>query len=161
MTDMRYLLTLCFLSITLMASAQQNIVQSLQNKQRATDGTVTIHQDEKITELIGTIHGRRGNATSGTGEEKKALKARGYRVQVYAGNNSRVARSEAHSMAARVKGEFPDLPVYTFFQPPRWLCRVGDFRSIEEADAAMRRLKSTGVFKEVSIVREQINIPLE
>jgi hypothetical protein len=38
---------------------------------------------------------------------------------------------------------------------------VGDFRSIEEADAAMRRLKATGVFKEVSIVREQINIPLD
>ena len=43
---------------------------------------------------------------------------------------------------------------------PRWLCRVGDFRSIEEADAMMRRLKATGVFKEVSIVRDQINIPL-
>jgi outer membrane protein assembly factor BamA len=41
------------------------------------------------------------------------------------------------------------------------LCRVGDYRSIEEADASMRRLKATGKFKEVSIVREQINIPLE
>jgi hypothetical protein len=158
---MRYFLTLCLLSLALTASAQQNIVQSLQNKQRSTDGTVTIHQDEKITELLGSIHGSHNHATTGTGEEKKTLKARGYRVQVYAGNNSRVARSEAHSMAARVKGEFPDLPVYTFFQPPRWLCRVGDFRSIEEADATMRRLKRTGVFKEVSIVREQINIPLE
>jgi hypothetical protein len=156
---MRYFLTLCLLSLALTASAQQNIVQSLQSKQRSTDGTVTIHQDEKITELLGSIHGSYNHAT--TGEEKKTLKARGYRVQVYAGNNSRVARSEAHSMAARVKGEFPDLPVYTFFQPPRWLCRVGDFRSIEEADATMRRLKRTGVFKEVSIVREQINIPLE
>ena len=35
------------------------------------------------------------------------------------------------------------------------------YRSIEEADASMRRLKATGKFKEVSIVREQINIPLE
>jgi hypothetical protein len=60
-----------------------------------------------------------------------------------------------------VRAEFPDLPVYTYFQPPRWLCRVGDFRSIEEADAAMRKLKGSGAFKEVSIVREQINIPLE
>jgi hypothetical protein len=144
-----------------MASAQQNIVQSLQTKQHYSDGTVTIHQDEKITELLGNARASHGNGTSVGGEEKKTLKARGYRVQVYAGNNSRVARSEAHSMAARVKGEFPELPVYTFFQPPRWLCRVGDFRSIEEADATMRKLKRTGVFKEVSIVREQINIPLE
>ncbi|WP_410520200.1 SPOR domain-containing protein, partial [Bacteroides sp. RTP31139st1_H2_RTP31139_211217] len=43
---------------------------------------------------------------------------------------------------------------------PRWLCRAGDFRSIEEADAMMRQLRATGVFKEVSIVKEQINIPL-
>ena len=89
------------------------------------------------------------------------MKARGYRVQVYAGNNSRTARQEANEVAEAVKGEFPDLPVYAFFQPPRWLCRVGDYRSIEEADAAMRRLKATGKFKEVSIVREQINIPLD
>ena len=106
--------------------------------------------------MIGSIHTK-----STTGEEKKTLKARGYRVQVYAGNNSRVARSEANNMATKVKGEFPELPVYAYFQPPRWLCRVGDFRSIEEADAAMRRLKATGIFKEVSIVREQINIPLD
>ena len=128
--------------------AQQNIVESLQ-RNRAGEGTVTIRQDPKITGLIGSIY--TGNVTGG---EQKMLKARGYRVQVYAGNNSRVARNEANNVAAKVKEEFPDMPVYAYFQPPRWLCRVGDFRSIEEADAAMRRLKATGVFKEVSIVRE-------
>jgi hypothetical protein len=35
---------------------------------------------------------------------------------------------------------------------------VGDFRSIEEADAVMRQLKETGMFKEMSIVRGQVNI---
>ena len=80
---------------------------------------------------------------------------------LYAGNNSRIARTEANEVAELVKKEFPELSVYAFFLPPRWLCRVGDYRSIEEADAAMRRLKATGKFKEVSIVREQINIPLE
>ena len=48
----------------------------------------------------------------------------------------------------------------TFFTSPRWLCRVGDFRSIEEADAMMRKLRATGIFREVSIVKDQINIPL-
>ena len=60
----------------------------------------------------------------------------------------------------QVKEHFPELTVYTSFNPPRWLCRAGDFRSIEEADAMMRQLRATGVFKEVSIVKEQINIPL-
>lgn len=151
---MRYIFILFFLTVGLSAFAQQNIVESLQSN-RAGEGTVTIHQDPKITGLIGTIYVRPIEG------EQKTLKARGYRVQVYAGNNSRVARNEANDMATKVKEEFPDMPVYAYFQPPRWLCRVGDFRSIEEADAAMRRLKATGVFKEVSIVREQINIPLD
>ena len=75
---------------------------------------------------------------------------------------ARILRYDCYKKAAEsVKEEFPELPVYAYFQPPRWLCRVGDFRSIEEADATMRSLKATGVFKEVSIVREQINIPLD
>ena len=88
------------------------------------------------------------------------LKSSGYRVQVYAGNNSRAARSEATHVASKVNEYFPDLKTYTFFTSPRWLCRVGDFRSIEEADAMMRKLRATGIFREVSIVKDQINIPL-
>lgn len=137
------------------AFAQTNIVDELQ-KQRAGQGTVTVHQDARISALLGSVYVKAENET-----EPKVLKARGYRVQVYAGNNSRIARQEANDVAEQVKAEFPELSIYAFFQPPRWLCRVGDYRSIEEADAAMRRLKATGKFKEVSIVREQINIPLE
>ena len=137
------------------AFAQTNIVDELQ-KQRAGQGTVTVHQDARISALLGSVYVKAENET-----EPKVLKARGYRVQVYAGNNSRIARQEANDVAEQVKAEFPELPIYAFFQPPRWRCRVGEYRSIEEADAAMRRLKATGKFKEVSIVREQINIPLE
>ena len=152
---MRYLLLLIGLFFGISASAQVSIVEELQ-KERAGQGTVTIHQDAGISALLGSIYVK---GTNGMGP--KILKTRGYRVQVYAGNNSRVARKEATEVAEQVKMEFPELPVYAFFLPPRWLCRVGDFRSIEEADASMRRLKATGKFKEVSIVREQINIPLD
>ena len=92
---------------------------------------------------------------------RKTLKGRGFRIQVYVGNNSRSARNEAYKVAQKVKEEFPDIPVYTYFQPPRWLCRVGDYKSIEEAHVVMRKLKDSGKFKEVAIVREQINIPIE
>ena len=153
---MRYFFALCVaLGLSLTASAQTTIVDELQIN-RLGQGKVTIHQDAKIAALLGVIYRKDPDAT-----ELTTLKARGYRVQVYAGNNSRVARNEAHKVAEQVKEEFPELPVYAFFLPPRWLCRVGDFRSIEEADASMRRLKATGGFKEVSIVREQINISLE
>ena len=146
------LIGLCF---GISVSAQVSIVEELQ-KERVGQGKVTVHQDAAISALLGSVYVKDENET-----EPKVLKSRGYRVQVYAGNNSRVARQEANDMAELIKTEFPELPVYAFFQPPRWLCRVGDYRSIEEADASMRRLRATGKFKEVSIVREQINIPLE
>ena len=151
---MRYFLFLVAFSFAFSANAQTNIIESLQTE-RVGQGMVTIHQDAKISALLGAVYVKSAD------EEPKVLKARGYRVQVYAGNNSRIARQEANEVAEQIKQEFPELPVYAFFQPPRWLCRVGDYRSIEEADASMRRLKATGKFKEVSIVREQINIPLE
>ena len=152
---MRYFLFLIGLFLGLSVSAQKSIVDELQ-KDRVGQGTVTIHQDARISALLGSAY-----VKSESGAEPKVLKTRGYRVQVYAGNNSRIARKEANEVANQIKLEFPELSVYAFFLPPRWLCRVGDYKTIEEADAAMRRLKATGKFKEVSIVREQINIPLE
>lgn len=151
---MRYILFVFLMAFGLSAFAQQNIVNELQKKEVG-QGTVNIIQDERISALLGVVYVKNDE------EEPKVLKARGYRVQVYAGNNSRIARTEANEVAELIKAEFPEIPVYAYFQPPRWLCRVGDYRSIEEADAAMRRLKSTGKFKEVSIVREQINIPID
>lgn len=152
---MRYFLCLLLLVVSFSAFAQQrNIIDELQ-KNEIGQGEVTIHQDEKISALLGVIHVKN---LSGEGS---VLKARGYRVQVYAGNGSRVARDEANEIAEKIKSEFPDIPVYTYFSSPRWLCRVGDYRSVEEADAVMRLLKNTGKFKEVSIVREQINISFE
>lgn len=151
---MRYILFVFLMAFGLSAFAQQNIVNELQKKEVG-QGTVNIIQDERISALLGVVYVKNDE------EEPKVLKARGYRVQVYAGNNSRIARSEANEVAELIKTEFPEIPVYAYFQPPRWLCRVGDYRSIEEADAAMRRLKASGKFKEVSIVREQINIPID
>ena len=152
---MRYFLLLAAFFFSLPAAAQQkNIVDELQ-KTEAGQGTVIIVQDARISAMLGKVYVKNADT-----DEPDFLKARGYRVQVYAGNNSRKARTEANEVAEEIKKAFPELPVYSFFQPPRWLCRVGDYRSIEEADAAMRMLKATGKFKEVSIVREQINIPI-
>ena len=111
----KYLLAFVFLFTASVANAQRNIIESLQTRQPG-EGVVSVHQDSYITSLIGLRYA--GNAASSGAP--KTLKARGFRVQVYAGNNSRVARNEANAMANKVKKEFPDMPVYTYFQPPRW-----------------------------------------
>ena len=153
---MKYLFfsVVAFLVSAAGAYAQSNIIESLQTR-RAGEGVVTVHQDAQISGMIGKRY------VLSPSEQPNVLRTRGFRVQVYAGNNSRQARSQAYDVAAKVKEEFADMPVYTYFQPPRWLCRVGDYKTMEEAHSAMRMLKATGVFKEVSIVREQINIPIE
>lgn len=153
MTDMKKLglLLVACMAFSIHTVAQNNIVKHLERNVPG-QGKVTIHQDARIAALIGSEY-----LPTGT-EERKVMKSQGYRIQVYAGNNTRQAKNEAYLVAERIKEHFPDLAVYTSFNPPRWLCRAGDFRSIEEADAMMRQLRATGAFKEVSIVKEQINI---
>lgn len=149
---MRKLVLLILLFTLAGVGAQaQNIIQSLERTVPG-QGRVTIHQDSHIEALIGTERPSTG--------EQKVIKTSGFRIQAYAGNNTREAKNDAYNVGSRIKVAFPELSVYTSFSPPRWICRVGDFRSIEEADATMRKMKATGMFKEVSIVKDQIIIPL-
>lgn len=134
----------------LTVSAQETVFDRLEKQQPGT-GVVNIHQDARLKALVGQMR-------SSSNAQKTVQKVQGFRVQVYAGSNSQRARTEATQMAERVKTLFPELDVYTQFISPRWLCRVGDYRSIEEADAVMRQLKSAGDFKEVSIVRSLIKL---
>lgn len=139
-----------WMGVTTELHAQDNIIKSLERYEPG-QGKVQVHQDPKITALLGNPH-----IASGEG----VIKMPGYRVQVYAGGNTREAKRDAESYGARVRNGFPELKVYTTFNPPRWLCRVGDFLSIEEADAMMRKLRKEGGFKEVTIIKEQVNIHL-
>lgn len=148
------IMCLVWLAVALLpvcAQQQQTIFDRL-SSQKVGEGEVTITQDARLESLVGQPRPS-GEGVSG---QKGTQKIAGFRVQVYAGNNSQKARAEAGRVAEKVKELFPDLQVYSQFVSPRWLCRVGDYRSIEEADAVMRRLKETGAFKEVSIVRSQI-----
>lgn len=149
---MRLIALLFFCLGSIVAWAQADIVSELTRKKPG-EGTVVLHQDARLKALL------QADAPVAAEGEARVAKIAGFRVQVYAGNNSRQARNEANLMASKVNTAFPELQVYTHFVNPRWLCQVGDFRSIEEADVAMRKLKATGEFKEVSIVRAQINIP--
>ena len=138
------------------AYGQKDILSALREKKPG-QGTVRVFQDPKIEALL-----KRSTLDILKRDESiSTTKANGYRIQVYAGNNTRAARDQANRIAKKVSDLFPDLSVYTSFQSPRWICRVGDFRSIEEADVMLRELRGTKQFKEVSIVREQILIPLD
>lgn len=83
-------------------------------------------------------------------------KVSGYRVQIYAGSNSRSSRQEAMRKAAQFKSFFPETPAYTHFYPPRWVCRVGDFRSAQQAMAFMGQIRKTKAFSGLTVVKTAI-----
>jgi len=153
---MKRLIGLCLAICLCSVVKAQNIITQLQ-RDVIGQGTVTIHQDGNIAALLGDGL----NASNSSQSSGQVLKKQGYRVQVYVGSNTRNSKNEANRWAQAVRNSFPEYKVYAMFNPPRWLCRVGDFRTIEEADAVMREMKRTRDFKEISIVRDQINITIE
>jgi diaminopimelate epimerase len=88
----------------------------------------------------------------------KRIRINGFRVQVYYGGNNQKAKQEARKMAERVKIWFEELPVYTSFSSPHWICRVGDFQTREEAMEVLQAMRESGRFPRAIIVKSKINI---
>ena len=81
----------------------------------------------------------------------------GYRIQVYFGDNSRQGKAEARAAGLRFRNSFPEHSVYVSFISPHWLCRVGDFRTREEAREVLRQIREMGMFREAVVVKSKIN----
>ena len=138
-------IAILFCAFTL--SAQNNIVNELQ-RDIPGKGKVRITQPEGLSALMGSI------AVKG---EKRQVE--GYRVLVYSGNNSRQARDEANAMAEYMRKNYPGAEVYVVFESPIRTCEYGDFRTREEAELLMYRLRATKKFKEISVKKCLINLP--
>ncbi len=87
----------------------------------------------------------------------RKVRIRGYRVQVYSGGNSRDAKLKAMQAEGRIRTLYPDMPVYTHFVTPRWLCHVGDFTNREDAVSFLRELRKQGGYAEAIVVKCKIN----
>ena len=88
----------------------------------------------------------------------KGYKVNGYRVQIFAGGNSRDARVKAERMGREINSLFPGEPVYVHFYSPRWICRMGNYRTYEEAHQMLNAVKKLG-YKSAIIVKGKITVP--
>ena len=86
------------------------------------------------------------------------VKVNGYRVQAFAGGNSRKDRLQAEKIGDDIKAAYPDVPIYVHFYSPRWICRVGNYRSYEEAHQMLVSLRKMG-FSQATIVKGKITVP--
>ena len=87
----------------------------------------------------------------------RGVKVNGYRVQAFAGGNSRNDRIQAERTGNNIKSHFADVPVYVHFYSPRWICRVGNYRTYEEAHQMLVQLRNLG-YNQASIVKGKITV---
>ena len=88
-------------------------------------------------------------------------KMSGYRIQVFSdGRNQHSLESRARARGSAIVARFPKYrgQVYTFSSAPNWYARVGNFRSQEEAAAALAELKRAfpQFASEMRVVRSRI-----
>jgi hypothetical protein len=203
MEIMRHLITILILCIGIFTNADaQTYTQRIQ-KQVAGQGTVTIHQDSVIDNLVNNatlgirsagqpaskttpttkpqtsqtgqtsqtsqtsqvaqpIQTNTGSEAIDTIDTSKKLirngyKVSGYRVQAFAGGNSRADRIKAEQIGNNIKAQYADVPVYVHFYSPRWICRVGNYRTYEEAHQMLLSLRKLG-YTQATIVKGKITV---
>ena len=55
------------------------------------------------------------------------------------------------------QANYPDQPVYVHFYSPRWICRVGNYRTLEEAQNMLTKLRELGLYQ-ATIVKGKITV---
>ena len=88
---------------------------------------------------------------------KNSYKVDGYRVQVFSGGNTRSDRMKAEQIRDKLKAAFPDQPIYTHFYSPRWICRMGNYRTFNEANSYCKKVKAMG-YKQACVVKGKITV---
>ena len=89
---------------------------------------------------------------------KRYVKMTGYRVQVFAGGNKRQDRQRAEAAGRALRSLFPGEEVYVHFYSPRWICRLGNYRTYNEAHEKMLEVRKLG-YESATVVKGKILLP--
>jgi hypothetical protein len=88
---------------------------------------------------------------------KQTYKTTGYRVQAFAGGNTRKDRQRAEQTGNTLRQLFPGEEVYVHFYSPRWICRLGNYRTYEEAHEKMLEVRKMG-YESATVVKGKITV---
>jgi len=191
----KVLVILPFYLFTFLPLTAQTFTQNIQ-KTKTGEGTITIHQDTAIDELVNgpvptvkqkpTIKKTTPVKTTSRDNKKdthvtqeikdtieslqeidslnntpkRTFKAIGYRVQVLAGGNTRQDRQRAEQAGRSLRSLFPGEEVYVHFYSPRWICRLGNYRTYDEAHEKLLEVRKMG-YEAATIVKGKITLTEE
>lgn len=110
------------------------------------NNSVTIIADPRFDLLVNKPN------SSNTNGVVRQHKAKGFRVQIYNGNN----KQEAIEAKMKFMKTYPGIRSYLSYTSPQYRIRVGDCRSRGEADRLKEHI--SGTFKVNMIVPDEINV---
>ena len=132
-----------------------------EKKEKDNNTATNQEKDKKQEPKVVIVEHNDSTASEGPDEIQKKImkgvKVAGYRVQVFAGGNTRNDRLKAERIGSEIKGLFPGVPVYVHFYSPRWICRMGNYRTYEEAHEVLERVKNNG-YQSAIIVKGKITV---
>lgn len=155
-----------FLAVPLFTGAQvpagetPGIVERIQEE---SNGNIIIDIPEDILKEIFERPEQRAQAPGarrGSGRQERVTN-QGFRIQIFGdGRNQATLRSRATARANAVCARFPKYrgQVYSFSKAPNWYTRIGNFKTRQEAYAALGELKRAfpAFASEMRIVKSNI-----
>ena len=130
----------------------RSIVDDL-NTAKQGEGKIVIYQDEAISKLLGTnivtttfanVDNQMAANDLSTGTSSTSsnfVKARGYRIQVFSGNDQKRSKDEANSRKAAILAIYPNMDVTVSYSSPVWRVKAGNFKTQEQATNALKDMK--------------------
>ena len=135
---------------------KNNVVKKIESE---SGGNIMIDIPPSILELILTPN----NTPKPTVQEIKPgiNKLSGFRIQVFSdGRNQSTLEARAKARGSAILAKFPKYrgQIYTYSSSPNWYTRVGNFRTLNEANSALAELKHAfpNYASEMRVVKCQI-----
>lgn len=154
-------LFLCFSGgVNAQNSSQKNEILKELNSRSEGKGDVAIYEDESIKHILGRPMGPARTVYSSVDGDVQYYKMRGFKIQVFSGNNQRSSRDEANSKQRMINNAFPELETVVLFESPFWRLRVGNFETRGEAKVVMEELKKhfPSFGREMYVVVDEIKV---
>lgn len=158
-----YCIFILIISTCHFASAQEvrSIIDDL-NTPKKGQGSVRVLQDESIDGLLGTYFVADSTTTANRLYDNTSyVRSKGYKIQVFSGNNQAKSKAEAQQKYRDVKAAFPEYEVVINYNEPFWRVRVGNFITRDGAEIVLQELrkKFPSFGKEMTIVEDMIKRP--
>jgi antitoxin (DNA-binding transcriptional repressor) of toxin-antitoxin stability system len=162
----KHLLTLAIAACCSLAAASQELRPTMTEHLRSVksgEGIVIIHQNERLDSIMAVqpqAASRFSDSSFGYGTSAQSgefITSKGYRIQIFSGNNQKQSKETAYSMERQLRELYPELDTYVTFQSPFWKLRAGNYHTSEEAHAVLRELKTAfPKWKEMFIVKDAV-----